>query len=197
MRLRIRRPVQFQNTKPSLATAGEQQIFSCFNFISSNFYWCHILRGKADGMHLKNHLLRRRRFSDFFRQDLTRDMIRKMIKLHRPTELLLWVSWSINGSIKSKISRIHAGELNQFLAYAIFFKESTWWLMRKNCFFFFFFFFVTSKHSRQKIWSHTFDHFRQNKGRWRLPILCFSIALTGEPHQRFSMVRKSRSALKT
>ena len=27
-----------------------------------------------------------------------------------------------------------------------------------------------------------------------VPILCFSIALTEEPHQRLSMVRKSRSA---
>ena len=44
---------------------SEQQIFSCFNFISSNFYWPHILKGKADGMHLQNHLLRRRRFSRF------------------------------------------------------------------------------------------------------------------------------------
>ena len=44
---------------------GEQQIFSCFNFISSNFYWRHILKGKADGMHLKNHLLRGRRLVVF------------------------------------------------------------------------------------------------------------------------------------
>ena len=44
---------------------SEQQIFSCFNFISSNFYWRHILKVKADGMHLKNHLLRRRNFSRF------------------------------------------------------------------------------------------------------------------------------------
>ena len=44
---------------------SQQQIFGCFNFISSNFYWRHILKGKADGMHLKNHLLRRRRFSRF------------------------------------------------------------------------------------------------------------------------------------
>ena len=29
------------------------------------FYWPHILKGKADKMHLKNHLLRRRRFSRF------------------------------------------------------------------------------------------------------------------------------------
>ena len=44
---------------------SEQQIFSRFYFISSNFHWRHILKGKADGMHLKNHLLRRRRFRCF------------------------------------------------------------------------------------------------------------------------------------
>ena len=92
-----------------------RQIFSCFNVISSNFCWPHILKGKADGMHLKNHLLRRRRFSRFFRLDLTRDMIRKVIKLYRPTELLLWVPWNIHGGNRSKISWTHTGELNQFL----------------------------------------------------------------------------------
>ena len=30
-----------------------------------------------------------------------------MIKLHRPTELLLWIPWSIHRSSKSKISRTH------------------------------------------------------------------------------------------
>ena len=44
---------------------SQQQIFSCFNFNSSNFTDPHILKGKADGMHLKNYLLRRRRFSRF------------------------------------------------------------------------------------------------------------------------------------
>ena len=44
---------------------SKQQIFSCFNFISSNFYWRHVLKGKVDGIHLKNHFLRRRHFSRF------------------------------------------------------------------------------------------------------------------------------------
>ena len=44
---------------------SEQQVFSCFKFVSSNFYWPHILKWKADEMHLKNHLLGRRRFSRF------------------------------------------------------------------------------------------------------------------------------------
>ena len=52
-------------------------------------------------------------------------------------------------------------------------------------------FFVTNKHNRQKIWSQNFDHIRQNKVP--LLILCFSIAITGEPHQRLSMVHKSSS----
>ena len=51
---------------------SEQQIFSCFIFISSNFYWPHILKGRVDGMHLQSHLLIRRRFSRFFRRDFTR-----------------------------------------------------------------------------------------------------------------------------
>ena len=66
----------------------------------------------------------------------------------------------------------------------------TWWLTRKNCFFCVYFF-VTNKHNRQKIWSQNFDHIRQNKVP--LLILCFSIAITGEPHQRLSMVHKSSS----
>ena len=57
--------------------------------------------------------------------------------------------------------------------------------------FLFCFFFVTNKHNRQKIWSQNFDHIRQNKVS--LLILCFSIAITGEPHQRLSMVHKSSS----
>ena len=97
MRLRIRRPVQFQNTKPSLATTGEQQIFSCFNFISLNFYWCHILRGKADGMHLKNHLLRRRRFSGFS----DRIWQKKTLYFHFSSEIIKLQTFALSMQWKS------------------------------------------------------------------------------------------------
>ena len=76
--------------------------------LCSRWAWRHILKGKADGVHLKNHLLRRRRFSRFS-DGIWQDMIRKVIKLYRPTELLLWVPWSLHGSNKSKISRTHTG----------------------------------------------------------------------------------------
>ena len=39
--------------------------FQLLYFVSSNFYWPHILKGKAGEMHLQNHLLERRRFSRF------------------------------------------------------------------------------------------------------------------------------------
>ena len=44
---------------------SKQQIFSCFNFTSSNFYWRHVLKGKVDGIHLKNHFLGKRHFCRF------------------------------------------------------------------------------------------------------------------------------------
>ena len=69
--------------------------------LCSRWAWRHILKGKADGVHLKNHLLRRGRFSRFS-DGIWQDMIRKVIKLYRPTELLLWVPWSIHGSRKSQ-----------------------------------------------------------------------------------------------
>ena len=123
---------------------SEQQIFSCFIFISSNFYWPHILKGRVDGMHLQSHLLIRRRFSRFS-DGIWQDMIRKVIKLYRSTELLLWVPWSIHGGNKSRISRTHTG---QFLVLGDFFllkKVPVDWRGRTV-----FFFFVTTKHSRHK-----------------------------------------------
>ena len=75
-------------------------------------------------------------------------MIRKVIKLYRPTELLLLLL-SIHGSNKSKISRTHTGELNQFLALGDFYLKEVPDDYRGRIVFSFFF--VTSKHSRQKI----------------------------------------------
>ena len=39
--------------------------FQLLYFVSSNFYWLHILKGKPSEMHLQNHLLGRRSFSRF------------------------------------------------------------------------------------------------------------------------------------
>ena len=138
MWLRIWLPVQFQNTKPFLATAGVNSKFSVA-FTSSLQIFTDVISLKEKQMEciwritcLEEDVL------VVFRRDLTRDMIRKVIKLYRPTELLLWVPCSIHGSNKSKISRTLTGELNEFFSLTwIFFKESTWRLTRRNCFFFF------------------------------------------------------------
>ena len=111
--------------------------FQRFNFTSSNFYWPHILKGKADGMHLKNHLLRRRRFSCFptgfdKRHDSESD---KIVSPHWVVVVVVEYTWKQQvENLKNTHWRTESVlSLTWFL-----FKGSTWRLTRKNCFFFFF-----------------------------------------------------------
>ena len=117
---------------------SEQQIISGFNFISPNFYWPHILKRKANGMHLKNHLLRGRRLVVFptgfeKRHDSESE---KTVSPHWVIAVSpLECTWRQQVENHKNTHWIIESVLS--LAW-FFFEESTWRLTRKNCFSFFF-----------------------------------------------------------
>ena len=157
---------------------------------TANFYWPHILKGKADGMHLKNHLLRRRRFSRFSDGIWRETWFGKWWNCIAPLSCYFESSgvYTETTHLKKTHCRI---ESVLSLAWFFFFKEeSTWRVTRKNCFFFF----LSPVSTAGRKFSPTLLITSDKIKDLDVCRFCFSIASTWEPHQGLNIVCKSRSA---